>query len=266
MNVTSKEVDAPRAITGDTPLFRDVAGIVAESDLFNLQRASLTQINAEIRTADSLELLKRCCRDIHLLAEYMLVQGVTPDQITQIISTLNDQVISRTLDLELRMRNIEGIRVSWIALGSEGRFEQTFSTDQDNGIPSYTWSKAIDNASEIFGVGNTNLPQNTALPSIYGGLTWDRSLSFFDRTHRASFSYVYQLPFMTEQQGILGRIVGGWQLSGLYRWTSGFPMSVNNGAAWPTNWPTSGKPTSGSARNASAWPPRRTSTVPGSGN
>ncbi len=111
-----------------------LAGIVTEADLFNLQRVSLTQINAEIRLADSLELLKQCCRDIHMLAENMLVQGVTPDQITQIISTLNDQVISRTLDLELRGRNLDGIRVCWIALGSQGRFEQTFATDQDNAI------------------------------------------------------------------------------------------------------------------------------------
>jgi len=111
-----------------------LAGIVTERDLFNLQRVSLSQINAEIRSADSLEWLKRCCRDIQLLAENMLVQGVTPDQITQIISTLNDQVINRTLDLELRGRNLDGIKISWIALGSEGRFEQTFSTDQDNGI------------------------------------------------------------------------------------------------------------------------------------
>jgi CBS domain-containing protein len=111
-----------------------LAGIVSEQDLFNLQRLSLSQLNAEIRTADSLAWLKRCCGDIQMLAENMLVQGVTPDQITQIISTLNDQVVSRTLDLELRGASFDGVRISWIALGSEGRFEQTFSTDQDNGI------------------------------------------------------------------------------------------------------------------------------------
>jgi CBS domain-containing protein len=111
-----------------------LAGIVTEHDLFSLQRVSLSQINSEIRIADSHEWLKRCCRDIHALAENMFVQGVTPDQITRIISTLNDQVTCRTLDLEMKHEDFEGIRVSWIALGSEGRFEQTFSTDQDNAI------------------------------------------------------------------------------------------------------------------------------------
>jgi outer membrane receptor protein involved in Fe transport len=94
---------------------------------------------------------------------------------------------------------------------------------------SYTWSKMIDNASEIFGVGNTSLPQNTALPSMYGGLTWDRSVSFFDRTHRASFTYIYQLPFMKEQKGFLGRVVGGWQVGGLTTFETGVPLNVYNG-------------------------------------
>ncbi len=94
---------------------------------------------------------------------------------------------------------------------------------------SYTWSKAIDNASEIFGVGNTNLPQNTALPSMFGGLTLDRGLSFFDRTHRATISYAYQLPFMRDQRGILGRMVGGWQVSGITTFETGVPLNVYNG-------------------------------------
>jgi CBS domain-containing protein len=111
-----------------------LAGIVTERDLFNLQRVSLAQINAEIRSAVDLDRLKNCCRDIELLAENMLVQGVTADQITQIISTLNDQVIGRVLNLELNNENFDGIKVCWIALGSEGRLEQTFATDQDNAI------------------------------------------------------------------------------------------------------------------------------------
>lgn len=111
-----------------------LAGIVTERDLFNLQRVSLSQLNAEISVADNLDKLKRCSNDIHLLAENMLIQGVTADHITQIISSLNDQIITRTLDLELAKENLKDLKVAWIALGSQGRFEQTFYTDQDNGI------------------------------------------------------------------------------------------------------------------------------------
>jgi hypothetical protein len=36
--------------------------------------------------------------------------------------------------------------------------------------------------------------------------------------------------------GALDAVIGGWQLSGLARWTSGFPISIANGGTWPTNW------------------------------
>jgi hypothetical protein len=67
------------------------------------------------------------------------------------------------------------------------------------------------------------------LPSIFGGLSIDRSVSLFDRTHRASFSYLYQLPFMKDQRGALGRVLGGWQLSGITTFETGVPLNVYNG-------------------------------------
>jgi hypothetical protein len=54
-------------------------------------------------------------------------------------------------------------------------------------------------------------------------------LSLFDRTHRASFTYVYELPFMRDQRGILGRLGGGWQISGVTVFESGVPFTVFNG-------------------------------------
>jgi hypothetical protein len=93
----------------------------------------------------------------------------------------------------------------------------------------YTWSKLIDNSSEVFGVTETGAPQQTAVPSLFGGLTIDRGISSFDRTHRLVFTYVYELPFMKSQTGILGRILGGWQLSGVTEFQSGIPVNVTNG-------------------------------------
>ncbi|HEY3037153.1 MAG TPA: TonB-dependent receptor [Pyrinomonadaceae bacterium] len=94
---------------------------------------------------------------------------------------------------------------------------------------SYTYSKLIDDASEVFGVSQTNLPQQAAFPSVFGGQPADRAVSFFDRTHRASITYVYALPWMSEQRGALGRLLGGWELSGVTTWESGVPLTVVNG-------------------------------------
>lgn len=70
---------------------------------------------------------------------------------------------------------------------------------------SYTFSKLINNADEVFGVGlgasNGALP---AIPAIFGGQANDRGLSVDDRTHRASLTYVIESPFFREQRGVLG--------------------------------------------------------------
>ena len=94
----------------------------------------------------------------------------------------------------------------------------------------YTWSKFLDNGSEVF--GNT-IGSNTPLQAIPvafapGGLRNDRSYSNFDRPHRASFTYVYELPWFRDQRGALGRILGGFQIAGVTTFESGVPYTVFN--------------------------------------
>ncbi len=93
----------------------------------------------------------------------------------------------------------------------------------------YTWSKLIDNASEVFGVADTNLPQQAAFPSIFGGQALERAVSLFDRPHRLSITYVYALPFMKDQHGFAGHVLGGFEISGVTTFESGVPLTVVNG-------------------------------------
>ena len=76
--------------------------------------------------------------------------------------------------------------------------------------------------------------------------SWDskalRSVSDFDTTHQINANWVIELPFGRgkrfghDTNAGLDALIGGWQLSGIYRWTTGFPIGVSNGATWPTNW------------------------------
>ena len=93
----------------------------------------------------------------------------------------------------------------------------------------YTWSKLIDNASEVFTVADTNLPQQASFPSIFGGQALERAVSFFDRPHRFSLTYVYALPFMRDQRGFVGHVLGGFEISGVTTFESGVPLTVVNG-------------------------------------
>lgn len=109
-------------------------GLISEKDLFSLQRVGLRQISGTIRNSESLDTLQGSARDIRQLAHNMMAQGVAAEQLTQIISTLNDLLTTRIIELELRDNPLPDIEFCWIALGSEGRLEQTLNTDQDNGI------------------------------------------------------------------------------------------------------------------------------------
>jgi len=115
-----------------------LTGVISEKDLFSLQRVGLRQISASIRGATTLEALKQTAHDIRQLAHNMMAQGVAAEQLTQFISTLNDLLTVRIIELECAAAGILESPLCagfcWIALGSEGRFEQTLNTDQDNGI------------------------------------------------------------------------------------------------------------------------------------
>ena len=109
-------------------------GVVSERDLFSLQRISLRQIRAGIENASDVDALQRASKDIRQLALNLIAQGIGAEQLTQFISTLNDALTRRIIQLARETHDLVGVDFGWMAFGSEGRHEQTLSTDQDNGI------------------------------------------------------------------------------------------------------------------------------------
>ena len=111
-----------------------VIGMVSERDLFALQRASLQQVSARISRAQDLPALQGAAADIRELARGLLTQGIQARQITELISHLNDLLTRRLLALQAQAHGVDLQRLCWLALGSEGRGEQTIATDQDNAL------------------------------------------------------------------------------------------------------------------------------------
>jgi len=54
--------------------------------------------------------------------------------------------------------------------------------------------------------------------------------SSFDRRHVFAFNYIYDLPFYKAQEGIVGKTLGGWQVTGTTFMRSGQPLWVTEGA------------------------------------
>ena len=111
-----------------------LAGVVSERDLFSLQRLGLAELTTEIRLAPGVDVLVDLAAEIRKLARVLVDEGVAPEQLTLFVSVLNDRLCQRILDLERKHHEWHSIGWCWLAFGSEGRLEQTFSTDQDNGI------------------------------------------------------------------------------------------------------------------------------------
>jgi len=60
--------------------------------------------------------------------------GLNGGATTRVISSLNDHLTRRIIELSARQHRLPPVPWCWLALGSEGRHEQTFVTDQDNGL------------------------------------------------------------------------------------------------------------------------------------
>jgi Carboxypeptidase regulatory-like domain/TonB dependent receptor-like, beta-barrel len=106
----------------------------------------------------------------------------------------------------------------------------------------YTFSKSID-------IGSGAERSNEFSADSFGGSgiqnSWNpklnKAVSDFDTRHLVTVDWVYELPFgrgrslLPSANGLLDAVIGGWQLSGLSRWASGLPFSLNE-PGWSTNW------------------------------
>lgn len=104
----------------------------------------------------------------------------------------------------------------------EKRFSHGLTT-----LLSFTGQKLIDDFSQISNVGN----QTGGIQNIYDDRQ-QRSLSSNDQSRRLVISGAYQLPvgrgnaFGRNWNRAVDALVGGWQVNGIYTYTTGFPISV----------------------------------------
>ena len=110
-----------------------LAGVVSERDLFALQRVTLSRTSRRIHGAATLDELVAAAADVRRLTRQLLAQGVAAEPLTAMASALNDALAQRLIAMTAA-RHALPARWCWLALGSEGRMEQTFATDQDNAL------------------------------------------------------------------------------------------------------------------------------------
>jgi hypothetical protein len=107
----------------------------------------------------------------------------------------------------------------------QNSLEKRLSRNFSAGI-NYTFSRFIDSASETFNPSNAEV----AVSQDSFNLGAERARSAFDRPHRLSGNFVYELPFFREQNGFVGRALGGFQVNSFFTLQSGTPFTVLNGS------------------------------------
>jgi len=99
----------------------------------------------------------------------------------------------------------------------EKRFSRDFSV-----AAHYTWSAFIDDASDVF---NASDEGEVALAQDWLNRRAERGRSAYDRPHRLSVNGVIEVPILRQQTSLLGKFLGGWQISGFLSLQSGAPFS-----------------------------------------
>jgi hypothetical protein len=111
----------------------------------------------------------------------------------------------------------------------------------------YSFSKSIDITSTASRVGfalvgyqNIGLLGSRLENAFH--LNDLRAVSDFDSTHQFNANWIADLPFGRGKRfaanagSVANTLIGGWQLSGVARYTSGLPVSIDVGQNWPTDW------------------------------
>jgi len=83
----------------------------------------------------------------------------------------------------------------------------------------FTFGKALGTGSIVQATSEWTVPDAYNLHSAYGLQSWDRKFVW-------NLFFVYQVPFYKSQQGVVGRILGGWSVAPILSLGSGLPVPV----------------------------------------
>jgi CBS domain-containing protein len=109
-------------------------GVLTSHDLMLLQGKSPLSLARNIEQQQSVEDLAAAQKRIGDLLPLLMREGARASHITRVVAELNDRVMAKILKLAEERLGPPPVPYCWLVLGSEGRREQTFKTDQDNAL------------------------------------------------------------------------------------------------------------------------------------
>ncbi len=98
------------------------------------QAGAIGGTSARIAGAADIATLVACAAEVRRLVVALHHEEAGAALVTRVLSRLNDAIAARVLALLALRFRLPPARWCWLGLGSEGRLEQTLTTDQDNGL------------------------------------------------------------------------------------------------------------------------------------
>jgi CBS domain-containing protein len=111
-----------------------IVGLISDKDLLHLQADSPLYLRNTLDRVEKQSAIANYAREIASAVQTLFRGGLGAVQIGQIVSSLNDALVKRLVDLAQRDLGPAPSDFAWIVFGSEGRLEQALLTDQDNAL------------------------------------------------------------------------------------------------------------------------------------
>ncbi len=111
-----------------------LCNLLTQGDLFGLQTGSLNELVERIADARDMQAMALAADAVRRRGAGLFQSGMSVERLTEWISGLNDLIGMRIIELIEDEFDLPPVPWCWIVFGSEGRLEQSFSTDQDNGL------------------------------------------------------------------------------------------------------------------------------------
>ncbi len=111
-----------------------LCNVVSQADLFGLRTGHADALLDVVAGARDVQAMMKAADAVRRRGAELFAAGMGVEALCQWMSGLNDLVGMRIIELIEDEFDLPPVPWCWMLFGSEGRLEQTFSTDQDNGL------------------------------------------------------------------------------------------------------------------------------------
>lgn len=127
-----------------------IVSLFSVEQLETMLRSSSAYLLNEIREAGGVEDIVSAHKRLPQLVKSLIDSGVNSRNICRVITSVSDAIVERLIGFAMNELGTAPTAFAWIALGSEGREEQTLITDQDNAIIYQDMEEKGEEAEEYF--------------------------------------------------------------------------------------------------------------------